>query len=223
MDKLSWMVFFVCHASNFEGCFSIRAISKEVRSRKISGDQWRSMVISNGINDQITADHCGSWQIDRSDRSGACRQLDQTWQGVWLHNRDILSASCIVQDNTAVTFQKYIGFGVYKGLENPTQQNKKRGWSYRCPFFFFMNWYFYLCFCVICGNINTDSKKKLSAVCIGLTTFTFADTSQGNDITYHEIVKHISVHLYKSDQQSDEIIRPSLAHTHCQRIRRVFL
>lgn len=51
--------------------------------------------------------------------------MDQTWQDAWLHKRDILSSSCIVQDNTAVTFQKYIGFGVYKGLENPTQQDKK--------------------------------------------------------------------------------------------------
>lgn len=123
------------------------------RSVVINDDQWWSMTISNGINDQITADHCGSWQANRSGRSGACRQLDQTWQGVWLHNRDILSASCMCIDNTAVTFQ-YIGFGVYQGLKTRHSRTKK-GWSYRCPFFFFQ-WFdiFFICFCVICGNIN---------------------------------------------------------------------
>lgn len=158
--KLSWMVFFVCHASNFGGSFSICAIYQRQldhgRSVVINDDQWRS------ARDQWS-DHCGSWQADRS---GAFRQSDQTWQDAWLHKRDILSSSCMCIDNTAVTFQKYIGFGVYKGLENPTQQNKKRGWSYRYPFFFFMNWYFYLCFCVICGNINTDSKKKSYQRCV---------------------------------------------------------
>lgn len=123
------------------------------RSVVINDDQWWSMTISNGINDQITADHCGSWQANRSGRSGACRRLDQTWQGIWLHNRDILSASCMCIDNTAVTFQ-YIGFGVYQGLKTRHSRTKK-GRSFECPFFFFQ-WFdiFFICFCVICGNIN---------------------------------------------------------------------
>lgn len=50
--KLSWMVFFVCHASNFEGCFLYVQYQRKL-------DHGRSVVINDdqhGINDQITAD-----------------------------------------------------------------------------------------------------------------------------------------------------------------------
>lgn len=57
-----------------------------------------------------------------------------------------------------------------------------------------------------------NEKKAISDVYSGLAAITFADISQGHDITYHELVKHISVHLYKSDQQIDETNRPNLAH-----------
>ena len=117
--------------------------------------------------ENITMQHSNS--MAGSGRSGACRQSDQTWQGVWLHNRDILSASCIVHRWHCCDFSEIYWFWFIRAWK-PDTAGQKRGWSYRCPFFFFMNWYFYLCFCVICGNINTDSKKKLSAVCIGLAT-----------------------------------------------------
>lgn len=155
-------VLFCLSCVKFRGLFFYTCnISKAVRSRKINGDQWRSATGSMIRSLQIPADHCGSWQSDRSGRSGACRKLDQTWQDVWLHNRDILSASCMCIDNTAVTFQ-YIGFGVYQGLKTRHSRTKK-GRSFECPFFFFQ-WFdiFFICFCVICGNINTDSKRKKS-------------------------------------------------------------
>ena len=80
-------------------------------------DHGRSVV----INDQITADH-----------DNLTDQADQEHAGSWIRHGRVYGctiviyyqhhASCI--DNTAVTFQ-YIGFGL-SGLENPTQQNKKR-------------------------------------------------------------------------------------------------
>lgn len=104
---------------------------------------------------------------DRSGRSGACRQFDQTWQGVWLHNRDILSASCMCIDNTAVTFQKYIGFGL-SGLENPTQQNKKRAdHTYALFSFSWFDIFLYVSALYVVISIQI-AKKKLSAVCLGL-------------------------------------------------------
>ena len=127
-----------------------------------------------------------------SGRSGACRQLDQTWQDVWMYNRDILSASCMCIDNTAVTFQKYIGFGL-SGLENSTQQNKKRADHTHALFSFSWNDIFLICFCAICGNINTDSKRKKSYQrCVSVWwPFTFADISQGHDITYRDLVNRL--------------------------------
>lgn len=40
-------------------------------------------------------------------------------------------------------------------------------------------------------NILSDSKKKLSAMCNGLAAFTFADISQGHDITYRDLVNRL--------------------------------
>lgn len=74
-----------------------------------------------------------------------------------MHNRDILSASCMCIDNTAVTFQKYIGFGL-SGLENPTQQNKKRA-DHTDALFLFHELIFFICFCVKYVVISiTDSN-----------------------------------------------------------------
>lgn len=74
--KLSWMVFFVCRASNFGGCFSIRAIYQRQldhgRSMTINDDQWRSATGSmirslritadrDKLTDQTDQEHAGSW------------------------------------------------------------------------------------------------------------------------------------------------------------------
>lgn len=92
--------------------------------------------------------------------------MDQTWQDVWLHNRDILSASCMCIDNTAVTFQKYIGFGL-SGLENPTQQNKKRADHTHALFSFFNGLIFFLYVSALYVVISiqiANEKKAISDV-----------------------------------------------------------
>ena len=72
--KLSWMVFFVCHASNFGGCFSIRAIYQ----RQL--DHGRSMTINYDQQRDQWSDHCGSLQIT-ADHDKLTDQTDQERSG----------------------------------------------------------------------------------------------------------------------------------------------
>lgn len=148
-DQTIMNVLFCLSCVKFRGQFFYTCnISKAVRSRKINGDQWRSMMINDDQQRDQWSDHCGSLQIT-ADRDKLTDQADQEHAGSWIrHGREYgctiviyyqHHASCI--DNTAVTFQ-YIGFGL-SGLENPTQQNKK-GQIIRMPFFLFsMVWYFF--------------------------------------------------------------------------------
>ena len=190
------------------------------RSVVINDDQWWSATGSMIRSLQITAD-----------RDKLTDQTDQEHAGSWIrHGREYGCTTVIYYQHHAscrITllwlFRNILVLVFIRGLKTRHSRTKKG--ADRTDALFSFSWidiFIYVSALYVVISIQI-AKKKLSAVCIGLTTFTFADTSQGNDITYHEIVKHISVHLYKSDQQSDEIIRPSLAHTHCQRIRRVFL
>ena len=80
-----------------------------------------------------------------------------------MHNRDTLSASCMCIDNTAVTFQKYIGFGL-SGLENPTQQSKKRADHTHALFSFsWFDIFLYVSALYVVISIQIANEKKLSA------------------------------------------------------------
>lgn len=93
MDKLSWMVFFVCHASNFEGSFSIWAIYQ----RQL--DHGRSMTINYDQQRDQWSDHCRSlrivtsWQIRQirsmqavgSDMAGS--MAAQSWYTISIMHR----------------------------------------------------------------------------------------------------------------------------------------